>query len=384
MRHLRRNGLSFLAFLGVVAFSLGAYANGTPPPEEKPKLLPEITGTVDVTYNYNFNRPPKADTNGNGAGDTAANPLRAFDTDPNSFSLNLVELGISGNPVEWLTYRFDLDAGRDTRIFQAFGFNDGDNFELQQGYLYLTAPIGNGLSFKVGKYVTLHGAEVIESAANNNTSRSLLFTWAIPFTHTGVLMDYTFNDYWGVTFGVVNGWDNVLDNNNGKTFHSNIAINPVPDKLSLWVGGTFGPEQDNSDGNLRFLVDAGLIWKAREDLSFTLNYDLGKEEGIGGTGFPNWWGVAAYAHWRATDLFGLTFRGEYFDEDLAGGVGVRTASVADKTWETTLTSHFYLTEGLDLRGEWRTDKADGTAFAKHDGTATNWQHTVLTELVYAF
>lgn len=383
--NLKRVMSTVVALSCLFLFSGLANANGTPPPEETPKFLPEIHGTVDVTYNFNFNRPPKAgDGNGNGVADTAVNPLRVFDTDPNSFSLNLVELAVSGRPLDWLEYRFDLDAGRDPRVFQAFGFNDGDIFELQQGYIRAVANIGNGLGFKVGKFVTMHGAEVIESAANNNTSRSLLFGFAIPFTHTGVLLDYTFNDNWNIVFGVVNGWDNVLDNNNGKTIHAHINIIPVPEKLSLWLGGTVGPEQDNSDGNFRFLIDSGLIWNATDSLAFTLNFDLGKEEGIGGGGFANWWGAAAYAHWRATDLFGLTLRGEYFDEDTLGGIGVRTGTIADMTWEGTLTSHFYLTDGLDLRFEWRSDKADNALFVKHDATTTDWQHTVLSELVYSF
>lgn len=388
---LKCTGL-FLCLTGLLSVAPRVEANGSPPPpksEAKSKAIQffentEISGTVDAIYNYNFNRPPKADTNGNGLGDTSTNLLRAFDTDPNSFSLNLIELALQNKINDWALFRFDLDFGRDPRVFQAFGFNDGDNFELQQGYLYLTAPIGNGLNFKIGKFVTLHGAEVIESAGNNNTSRSLLFTWAIPFTHTGVLADYTFNDYWAINLGVLNGWDNVLDNNNGKTLHGAVTINPIPKKLSLWLGGTVGPEQDNSDGNFRTLFDSGLIWTALENLTFTLNFDLGRERGIGGTGFAHWWGGAAYAHWRTTDLFGLTLRGEYFAEDTPGAVGVRTGTAASKMGEVTLTSHLYLTDGLDLRFEFRHDHAANAIFAKSSGAIKTFQDTASAEVVYSF
>lgn len=334
----------------------------------------ELHGTVDATYNYNYDRP-------------AANALRAFDTDANSISLNLVELAVQHQANDWAQFRFDLDFGRDARVFQAAGFADGDNFELQQGYAYLKATsIGNGLGFKIGKYVTMHGAEVIESASNVNTSRSLLFTWAIPFTHTGVIADYTFNDYFSLAAGVVNGWDNVTDNNQGKTGHAMLTLAPLPGELTLYLGGTFGPEQAGSDGNYRALVDANLVWNALDNLTLTLNSDLGKEDNVGGSGFANWWGFAGYAHWKATDLFGLSLRGEYFDEDISTLtlVGVRTGTLGDKLMEGTLTSHLYLLEGFDLRFEYRLDRADQTIFADVNGNTSQYQHTALAEAVYAF
>ena len=52
---------------------------------------------------------------------------------------------------------------------------------------------GNGLDIYMGKFVTFLGYEVIESPANLNFSRGLLFTNAIPLTHTGIYADYKFN-----------------------------------------------------------------------------------------------------------------------------------------------------------------------------------------------
>lgn len=343
----------------------------------------DVSGSVDVGYSFNFNRPPRVDTNGNGFGDTSTNMIRGFDTDANSFSLHFAEIAVEHSLNDWAKFRLDLDFGRDPRVFQAFGFNDGDNFEIEQGYVQLTAPVGNGLVFKIGKFATLHGAEVIESASNLNYSRSLLFTWAIPFTHTGVLMDYAFADWLDVMLGVVNGWDNVLDNNNAKTLHGMATIKPS-DKLSLVVGGSFGSERDDSDANFRGLIDAVATWNALENLTFTANFDLGKERGIGGTGFANWWGGAGYVHWRASDLFGLSARGEFFAEDTPAGVGVRTGTAASKIGEGTLTAHFYLTEGLDLRAEYRRDMAANAIFVKSNGSLVKNQDTLGLEAVYAF
>lgn len=344
----------------------------------------DVGGSVDLSYTFNLNRPPRVDTNGNGRGDTSLNMLRIFDTEANGFTFNHADFYMTHHASDWASFRFDLGFGNDPRVYQAFGFNDGDNFDIQQAYVVLTAPVGNGLDFKIGKFVTPFGMEVIESAENNNFSRSLLFGYTIPFTHTGVIASYEFNEWISASLGLLNGWDNVVDNNSGKTGVATITVKPGTEKVSLFLGGAFGPEQDDSDGNFRTLLDAIVTWHALENLTFTGNFDLGKEQGIGGTGFANWWGFAGYAHWRATDLFGLTLRGEYFGEDTPAGVGVRTGTNASKVTEGTITSHFYVLPGLDLRAEFRHDIAANSIFVKSSGATSKSQSTIAFETVYAF
>ena len=55
---------------------------------------------------------------------------------------------------------------------------------LKEVYASVLAPVGKGLEIDAGKFVTPMGAEVIESDANWNYSRSLLFNYAIPFSTT--------------------------------------------------------------------------------------------------------------------------------------------------------------------------------------------------------
>ena len=62
-----------------------------------------------------------------------------------------------------------------------------------------------------GRFVALSGYEVIESPANLNFSRGLLFTFAAPLAHNGLLGSYRFNDMVDAQFGVVNGWNTWID-----------------------------------------------------------------------------------------------------------------------------------------------------------------------------
>src|SRR5207253_3344982 len=128
-----------------------------------------------------------------------------------------------------LGFRTDLAIGPATEIVHASEPGGTDVFKhLQQAYLSYLAPAGKGLQIDVGKFVTQHGAEVIESKDNWNYSRSLLFALAIPYYHMGVRATYAVNDKVTVMGNVVNGWNNVVENNGGKTVGAQIAVKPVP------------------------------------------------------------------------------------------------------------------------------------------------------------
>ncbi|MBI2082198.1 MAG: porin [Deltaproteobacteria bacterium] len=343
----------------------------------------KVMGSVDVNYNYNFNRPTTT------AAAAAANGYRVFDVNPNTFNIGLVDIALENSPADWVTFRTDLDFGRNATFFHAAGFGAAtDVFDLQQAYVALKAnQVGNGLGFKIGKFVTLHGMEVIEAASNYNISRGLLFNYAIPFTHTGVVATYPFSDMVSLDLGIVNGWNNVLDNNNGKTAHGMLTVKPN-DEWTFLLGGTFGPETAGNDRTIRSLLDTSLIYKPMEDWTLALNYNWARDGGFaagGSNGAADWQGLAAYADWKATDMFGLTLRTEYFDDDVGalGAVGAG-ATASGKLFEGTLTSHTYLMEGLDLRFEFRHDQGNNNSFLRGTGAVRKFQDTIASQLVYSF
>src|SRR5207253_11230538 len=125
-----------------------------------------------------------------------------------------------------LGFRVDLDFGPVTETVHAAepgGLEFLKNIEQAYGsYLF-----GKKLQVDVGKFVTPAGAEVIEAKDNWNYSRSLLFALAIPYYHFGTRVTYTANDKWSLAGIVVNGWNNVADNNQGKTVGGQAVIKPT-------------------------------------------------------------------------------------------------------------------------------------------------------------
>ena len=362
-----------------------------------------MSGYVDTAYNFNFNRP---DTGATGRTSTlnATNVGRVFDRVANNFTLHAAELVIekSSTTESPIGGRTDLFFGDDAEQIHAVGLGDvatGDNpdpFDLQQAYLTLKAPVGDGLDLKVGKFVTLLGAEVIESPANWNYSRSYLFGYAIPFTHTGLLASYPLPNEWGsTTWGLVNGWDEADENNSFKTILGNLTLTPLKG-FSFASNLITGAERASDNRNDRTVWDFVATWQPIEKLTLMANYDYGHESNLthggttrGGDG-ANWNGWALYSKYDLTDKWSLAGRLEWFND--VDNVRTRltgpatNGSVLDgiRFTEYTLTSQWQLYQHLLARLEYRHDAASERVFLSNNASFTNSQDTISTELIYHF
>ncbi|MEK6777748.1 MAG: porin [bacterium] len=325
-----------------------------------------LSGFVDTSYTYNFNRP-----------DSGTNTLRVFDTKDNSFELDLVELVFEKKSDEGVGFRTDLNFGHTAQILglATRGSND-DDFEFQQAYLTYKAM---GVDWMVGKFVTLHGAEVIEAPSNHNISRSFLFGYAIPFTHTGIMGTKPVGDAVDIKFGVVNGWDNTTDNNRAKTGHLGIGYHPS-DLFAITVNGMYGAEKDNDTADKRKLMDVVATIKPIKNLTLLLNYDLGSEDKLAPGGKDaKWSGFSGVVRYDLTDRLGISLRGEAFnDRD-----GVRTGTDQD-LWESTCTVSYMLRENLIVRGEYRHDDSNEEVFEDEGGNLKDSQDTLALEMTYSF
>lgn len=102
-----------------------------------------------------------------------------------------------------------------------------------------------------GKFVTSDGAEVIETNGNWNYSRSLLFAWAIPYYHFGVRASFPVGKRFTGAVMVVNGWNNVEDNNTGKTL---MFTGTYTEKKFTWTNNFHtGPEKPGTNKGFRNL-----------------------------------------------------------------------------------------------------------------------------------
>src|SRR5262249_48169847 len=149
-----------------------------------------------------------------------------------------------------------------------------EDMDVQQAFVSWIAPVGPGLRLDFGKFVTSAGYEVIEGydGWNDNATRSLLFGYAIPFTHVGLRAAYPLSRVATVTGMLVNGWDVARDNNHSKTLGAQLALTPSK-ALSIYVDGMWGPERSFNDSDPRTLLDTEIIYKAAGGLTLGVNAD---------------------------------------------------------------------------------------------------------------
>lgn len=363
------------------------YVKSADLPETTLKFLKgiELSGFVSSSYTYNFNKPADRINNG-----------RLYDYAYNEFMLNkltlIMQTPVDYNAFDWKAGHFsEFIFGQDAQSTRAKSpdtsdglFNLGDNGDVEQAYIIVNAPVGNGLKIMIGKYVTPMGYELVENELTANWSSGWQWTFIEPFTHTGVELSYKINDKWEAQLLVNNGWDTVKDNNSSKSFMGHINYTPN-DKT--WIGITpfAGPEQsdaandpDNAvpgaNGNWRTGIDVAMTHKCTDKLNTALQFDYGQEEGgdING-GTATWWAAGMWTTYDFTEKLQAAFRADFLsDRD-----GNRTSgflfpeNTGQDLYSLTLTLNIKPVEGLRFAPELRYDHSSlDTAFDNHDDQVT--------------
>lgn len=370
-----------LLLLPLLALSTTLGAQDAPKPAEtpapaapSPSWFQEITlnGFASVAYVYNTNRPA-----------AGLNGFRVFDFQDDSISLDVAEIVIqkSVSKAGDTGFRVDLEAGSSIpKLEAAAGLKSGD-FDVQQAFLSWMA--ASWLRVDAGKFVTHMGYELIEGydGYNDNYSRSLLFGYAVPFTHTGIKGTATLGDKATLMVVLTNGWDNAKDNNRAKSFGTSLVLTPSK-QLTFYVNYLGGPERDANDDDWRHVVDVSAVFSPTDWLSLALNADYGVDQraGAGGRDDATWKGLAVYARFGSPDSFALTLRAEEFRDD----DGVRTGVGDHRLREITVTPSLKLGKGLTLRSDIRFDSSNKPVFEKSDASTRDTQTTVALNAVYVF
>lgn len=338
------------------------------PPGGAGSFLSSITvfGLGDAYVMANANRPPEGD-----------NLLRNFDTHSGELRMNYAEVAFERKTSAQAVvgFRADLGAGPTAKMVGAPEPGPDALKYIQQGYLSVRAPLGSGLTIDAGKFVTPAGAEVIETQDNWNYSRSLLFSWAIPYYHAGVRASYALSDKVTATGFLLNGWNNVQDNNSSKSFGTQVLVT-ANDRVSIagtWIGGA---EQTDVEG-WRNMLDAIVTVTMTPRVKLQLNADYVRDRALGpGVG---WHGVAAALRTELTPKWTLAPRLEWFSDPQGASTGV-----AQDVVEGTITMQRAIVAGLSARVEYRVDHSTTEFFPTDDGPASRWQQTFGVGLFYGW
>ena len=355
-----------------------APATPATPPAAPPKYGGFVfSGLLDGYVTDNTNHPCLTSATckpGNAIG--PYNQLQNFDILNGSPEFSLAKFTIDKSDAIF-GFHVDVGTGETMRLIHAFDPAAVDHKSLryfEQDYLILKPKNLHGTEIDFGTFVTSAGAEVIESNANWNYSRSLLFAWAIPYYHFGLKVSTPVNKVLTLGFQVVNPWNEI---DGGHRF-TNIGITAAVVKgIYTWNTNYYvGPNNPVAIGTpssgVRNLIDTTLLVAPNDKTSFYLNGDYGRNNDPFG-GHATWGGIAAAGHYQATKQIAVAGRGEYFKDAQGYSTGVK-----QNLGEFTGTAEYKIHDMLIIRGEARHDISSVQFFNKGPRPSSAYGQTTLT------
>jgi Putative beta-barrel porin-2, OmpL-like. bbp2 len=260
--------------------------------------------------------------------------------------------------------RMDLMFGTDSRFTQANGWDKNliseNNHRLYylaipQAYLEVFAPLGNGVTAKIGHFYTIIGQEVVTAPNNFFYSHSYTMQYGEPFTHTGVLLSYALNNNFTLNAGPVAGWDNFNENFSTWNFLGGLSWtnDDATDAVSWSV---ISGDVANSTSKNKTMYSLVVSHSFTNQLQYVFQHDFGYQQQAAATGNDAYWyGINQYMFYDFTSTISGGIRGEWFRDNNGTRLNIGTPG-----------SYFALTGGVNwkpkdwftLRPEVRYDWAD--------------------------
>ena len=384
----------------------------------------KLSGYVDTGYSYNFTGAANgtSDVTGRLDSDTAAKG------DFNLYAFKIaLEKALTAENKTQAGFRTDVMIGEDANflINRVTGYNQDNNQQnsnslfLEQAYVEIRAPVGNGWDFKVGKFVSILGYEVIERPSNMNTTYGLLWQ-QMPLYYTGVLSSYKFDDYLDAKLGVVNGSNsdnntttnpnagdgvallaalNVTAPGGNANWSNNFQYSSNNDNNTSYNVGlsstSNGVENFSSGTGYTFIYNSWGNWApkfANDKLLFAFNSLLGTSstndnDQVGTQAGTTWFGAGAYAKYQFNDWFSLCSRGEYLGGNNPQKINSTSlVNTGLSLWEYTLTAGFNVIDNLLIRAEYRLDWGNQSVISSPNlgVTSSGPAHYAGAEVVYSF
>lgn len=268
-------------------------------------------------------------------------------------------INVSGD--DWdIGGRVDINYGSDSIFTQAYGVpayelgtgqqlnrgnydlhltswsNRFNGLALPQAYLEMNLPVGNGLAVKAGHFYTILGYEVVTAPDNFFYSHAYTMQYGEPFTHTGILGTYAFDENWtasaGTTTGsATGGWDGNFNTQlTNWGFLGSVTWTSDEKDYSVNLGSTAGERSAQSSspwamyslvGKANFL-DSTLHYVIQNDMGFADNVITGDgvnnyASGIAADNKQNamWYGINQYLMYDVLDNLGVGVRAEWFRDN---------------------------------------------------------------------
>ena len=249
---------------------------------------------------------------------------RLFDDRSNEFVMNQAVITAeraldSKSGFDW-GFKLQLLFGTDARYIHSLGLHEDRTgtglyqADVPEAYLSLHLPVltEGGVDVKLGKFVSLEGAETVDPRTNVFYSHTYIFNFGVPVNHTGALFTLHTNSWLDLIAGVTRGVNTSLDDNNDRpAFHGGVGLNFNEGKIAVLASTHVGPEAFDDDTELRCLNDIAITWKVTDRLTAITGINYAHDGGAEADAY----GVAQYLVYAVNDRVTAEIRGEIWRDD---------------------------------------------------------------------
>ena len=348
--NLMSRGARRLASLALVLTSSHAVAE-----EDRTSPVVDVSGTMEVYASVNTNMP--------GNGITA---FRGFDQRAGTVAISNASVAVDGRygPVDVLIIAqtglltsTDYAAEPSQPVGGAVGESSADLWRhLQQGIIGWDAH--ERVRVEAGVFASPIGIESMAAKDGWTFSRSNLF-FGLPFYHTGARVHVGVTDGVKVSAGVVNGWNNVVDNNRRPSGYIQLAADTERIDASILYFGGVERGLDAAEGQpWRHLLDGWVQANVHPRVAVSMHGNIGMENAK--TGPDHWVGGALAVRGEVAPRVALAARGDVLAERAAPGTSAlfwpTDAEGRGRLASATATLEVKPVTALQLRLEGRYDR----------------------------
>lgn len=261
-----------------------------------------IGGLVDTYYGFDFNEP-----------EGSLRPYCVSSARHNEVNINMAYID--------LKYKNKYVRAH---LVPGFGTYINDNYISEKGTLknLIEANVGVKLSQKRDIWVD---AGILGSPFTNESAISkdhLMYTRSfapefVPYYQAGVKLSVPFNEKWSAYLYILNGWQQIQDNNNPLSVATQVEYRPNNNILFNWntyVGDESSVVMPNY--RTRYFTDLYMIWK-KDKWSMTSCVYVGrqdKKDSLGQKSHAFWGQANVIADYKITSRISISARAEYFTD----------------------------------------------------------------------
>jgi hypothetical protein len=312
-----------------------------------------LEGYVDTYFAYNFNEPKEGDQ-----------PYLVSMSRHNEININLAFVD-----VKYSSSRLRA------RVAPGFGTYVNANYINEKGSLKNLIEANCGIKLFKHKNIWLD-VGILGSPYTNESAISkdhLTYTRSlaaenVPYYLSGAKISLPVSNKFNTYFYLINGWQQITDQNSNKSFGSQIEFRPNKYLLVNW-NNYLGNESAAIDSvkGLRYFTDIYLIY-SKERLSMSSCVYYGIQENL--ESVLRWWQANAIFRYAFTSVMSGSFRFEYFNDMNGALVLPITPANGFETIGLSLGINFKLEDNILFRTEARQFVSNKDIFKRNEEPAS--------------